>query len=139
MGVRQDTTTAHEQPATSGVRAGTGAWSWIMQRITGAFIIFFLGAHFWLLHFAIAGERIEFERITPRLQSPFFIFLDLGLLAVALYHALNGLRAVLMDFSFGPTIDRPLSLALWVVGILTFLFGVNALLPFVTGQPIFAR
>jgi succinate dehydrogenase / fumarate reductase, membrane anchor subunit len=125
------------RPATT--RGGTGAWSWIMQRLTGAFLIFFLGAHFWLLHFEIVGQQINFERVSDRLSSPFFIFLDVGLLGFALYHALNGARAVIMDTAFGPKIDRPLSLAFWAIGIVTFVFGINALLPFITGEPLFSR
>lgn len=121
------------------VRRGTGAWSWIAQRLTGAFLIFFLGAHFWLLHFDITGQRILFDRVAARLASPFFVFLDVGLLAVVLYHALNGARNVIMDLSFGPKIDKPLSYSFLVIGIIALIYGINALLPFTTGQAFLTR
>jgi succinate dehydrogenase cytochrome b556 subunit len=115
----------------------TGLWNWFMQRISAAVLVVFLLAHFWVLHYAVVGEQITFERVFERLQSPWFIALDSALLAVAIYHGLNGVRMVILDFGLGPVSQRIVAWVLFVVGVVTFVYGLNALLPFVTGRPIF--
>lgn len=119
--------------------AQAGMWPWLMQRVTAVLLLVFLGLHIWALHYAVVGEEIRFDRVSQRLQSPLFIFVDAGLLAVVLYHALNGTRTVLLDFEMGEGTERAITWLLIVVGLATFLFGANALLPFVTGNPLFYR
>ncbi|MDP2954568.1 MAG: hypothetical protein Q8O76_14795, partial [Chloroflexota bacterium] len=110
---------------------GAGLWAWLMQRVTAVLIVLFLGTHWWVLHYAVVGEAVNFDRVTQRLQSPFFVVLDLALLAVLFYHGLNGVRAILIDFGMraGATLSA-VTWFLWLVGVGTFIYGANALLPF---------
>lgn len=75
---------------------GLGVWAWFLQRVSGVVLVFYIGLHIFVIHFSTAGGRIRFDEVMARLESPFFISLDLGLLAVVLYHGLNGLRIVLL-------------------------------------------
>lgn len=113
----------------------TETWTWLVQRITAVALLAFLGAHIWVLHYALVGERIDFASVTARLQTPFFIFVDGVLLAVVLFHGLNGLRAVLLDFNFGQRIEPVLTWAIVLVGVATLAFGLFNLVPFISGQP----
>ncbi|MFQ5826504.1 MAG: hypothetical protein ACE5IA_04010, partial [Dehalococcoidia bacterium] len=106
------------------------AWGWLVQRLTAALIFVFLGTHFWVLHFAVIGERITFERVQERLSSPWFIALDLALLATALYHALYGIRGIIIDFGIGPKARGAISWMLVAVGVAGFALGLRALLAF---------
>ena len=72
--------------------------------------------------------------MTARLQSPLFIVLDSALLAVVLYHGLNGVWQVAADFGLGRGAQRTLALVLWIVGLVTLVVGINALLPLLGGQ-----
>lgn len=116
----------------------TGLWTWLIQRVTAALLILFLLAHFWVTHFAIPGEQITFAGVTARLRSLFFIGLDSALLATTLYHGLNGVRNVIFDFNPGPGAKLAISWVIFVIGLVTFVYGVNALVPFVTGKPLFS-
>jgi succinate dehydrogenase / fumarate reductase membrane anchor subunit len=106
-----------------------------MQRATAVVLLLCLGAHLWVLHFALVDEGINFSNVTARLQTPFFLILDCVLLAVVLFHALNGLRAVLLDFSLFQRLESALTWALFIVGVVTLFFGASNLLPFISGQP----
>ncbi|MCL4534521.1 MAG: hypothetical protein M1370_05090 [Bacteroidetes bacterium] len=110
-------------------------WTWLVQRVTAALLLVFLGTHFWVLHFALADESITFSSVTARLQTPFFAVVDSALLAIVLFHGLNGLRAVLLDFDFAQRIERALTWILIFVGVVTLAFGLFALVPFISGQP----
>lgn len=118
--------------------ARTGAWNWFIQRLTAALLVIFILAHFWVTHFAVPGEEITFKGVTGRLQSPFFLVLDSLLLATAIYHGLNGVRNVVYDFNMNPGIKKTISWLLLIIGIITFGYGLNALVPFITGRPLFS-
>ena len=125
--------------AEQSVPATQGALAWFLQRLTAGFLVVFLGAHLWILHYAVVGERITFEGVLGRMQSPLYFALDAALLGTVIYHALNGFRNVLLDFRMSEGSARVLTWVLIIVGFLTFVFGVNALFPFFTGKPLFYR
>ncbi len=118
--------------------ARTGLWSWFIQRITGALLVLFIIAHFWVTHFAVPGEEITFSGVSSRLQMGFFVVLDSALLATVIYHGLNGVRNVIFDFNPGPAARTAISWVVLIIGLITFVYGVNALVPFITGSPIFS-
>jgi succinate dehydrogenase cytochrome b556 subunit len=117
----------------------SGSWAWILQRITAVLLILFLGAHWYIIHYGALGEAITFERVGIRLQSPLLVFVDAGMLLIVIYHALNGTRNVIVDFNIGRRWERVLSAVLFVFGIVVFIYGINALLPFTTGSALFYR
>lgn len=114
-----------------------GVWAWLMQRITGAVLLVFLGTHFWVLHYATAGEHIRLADVMHRLHSPFFMVVDSALLATALYHGLNGVRMIFFDFGFGRWVNKAFSAVLWIVGLGTLVYGTNTLIYFFTGDALF--
>src|SRR6266496_2301243 len=67
-------------------RGHEGQWSWIAHRVTGAAIILFLFAH--VVDTALVGWG----------PSPYNRLLELGLVAAVIYHALNGVRIMVIDF-----------------------------------------
>ncbi|MBI5524966.1 MAG: succinate dehydrogenase [Deltaproteobacteria bacterium] len=106
-----------------------GLWPWLFQRLTAAFLVVGVGIHFVVLHFLI--ERpVTLAKIAERLQSPAWVFFDVLLLLCALYHALNGLYGVLLDFSPPQGLKRWSLWMLWAVGSVAALVGVVNLLPF---------
>lgn len=76
--------------------------SWYLQRITGALLIVLLAAHFWVEHFMTAELRrggLSYEAILGRIANPVWQFIDIAFLLVALFHGLNGLRNIVLDYS----------------------------------------
>jgi succinate dehydrogenase / fumarate reductase, membrane anchor subunit len=108
-----------------------GVWAWILQRLTAVLLVFFLGAHLTVLHYVPENMNINFLGVAARFKGVLYIIIDSGLLAVAVYHALNGVRNVLFDFVVNDGKRRALSLVLVLVGIVYLIWGAYALTFFV--------
>ena len=78
----------------SGTRSGW--WAWFLQRLTGVALVGYLFLHIAVISTARAGADV-FDAVLIVLQKPFFVVLDLVLIAAVLYHSLNGVRVLLFD------------------------------------------
>ncbi|MEE8443562.1 MAG: hypothetical protein V3S37_07415 [Dehalococcoidia bacterium] len=113
-----------------------GFWPWFFQRATGLLLIFLLAIHIWVSHFAgleevISGQQEElvlFNLVKERLRTTLIIVVDFSLLALVLYHGLNGIRSILLDLGLDGRKKRVANLVLAVVGVGAFLYGGNTLL-----------
>ncbi len=109
-----------------------GMWAWLFQRITAVLLIVMLAIHLIFTHIIGIGD-INYDTVGERLAHAGFIFVDIVLLAAGIYHALNGLRMVLMDYWFSSRKRAMvLSIVLWVVGIAAMVYGTWALWPWMT-------
>jgi succinate dehydrogenase / fumarate reductase, cytochrome b subunit len=93
-------------------------WSWVLHRISGATIFFFLFVH-------VLGQAML--RVSPQTynavlgdyKSPVVGLMEYGLVAAILFHALNGVRVILIDFwSEGTRYQRQM---LWIVAVVFLL------------------
>ena len=75
-------------------------WAFILHRITGLALIFYLLMHIVVISTSVKGPQ-AFNQLLAILTTPFFVVLDLGLLAAILFHGLNGVRIVLFDTGVG--------------------------------------
>ncbi len=72
-------------------------WSWALHRITGVATFFFLFTH--VLDTALVRVSQEsYDAVIGTYQNPLVALMELGLVAVVLYHGLNGLRIMAIDF-----------------------------------------
>lgn len=113
-----------------------GMWTWLLQRVTGLLLVFYLFAHLWVLHYANLPNKVAFDEILARLQSPLFLVFDLMLLALVIFHALNGIRVIVIDFGISSRGQKMLFWGLMLLGFAMFSFGVYALWPFITGAQV---
>lgn len=107
---------------------------WLLQRISGAVLGVLLIIHFWAGHYADFGEPITFAGVQTRLQNTAFIILDSLLLITVVFHGLNGLRNILLDYPSLLPRNGLVSLILLVIGIATMAFGIYSLYPFTGGS-----
>jgi succinate dehydrogenase cytochrome b subunit len=93
-------------------RGDPGMWSWVLHRITGVAVFFFLFVH--VLDTALVRVNPEtYDSVIETYKNPLVGLMELGLVAAVLYHALNGVRVMLVDFwSKGPKYQRVM---LWVI------------------------
>lgn len=117
----------------NGVVQGNGASAWVWQRLTALGLLILLAVHFWLLHYADPSREVVFSGVQFRLRSLSWILVDLALLAMALYHGLNGLRNVILDYQTAPGLQRTLNVVLWTLGVLFFALGARTLAAFALG------
>lgn len=99
-------------------RGRGGMWAWVAQRITGVLVFLFLFAH--ILDTALVRVSPDaYDTVMDIYKNPLAAVLEVLLVAAVLYHALNGLRVIAVDFwSKGAKYQRQLlwaSLAVWFV------------------------
>src|SRR5271163_1123049 len=96
-------------------RGDPGMWSWVLHRITGATIFFFLFVH--VLDTALVRVSPEaYNEVINTYKTPIVGLMEIGLVAAVLFHALNGIRVILIDFwSEGPRHQKKLLLGIAVV------------------------
>ena len=88
-----------------------GQWAWMFHRISGVAIFLFLFGHILSTSTLVWGTNGPqwHERVDAIYRLPLFSVLHLALFAAVIYHALNGLRVVIIDWSASSTkAQRPL-------------------------------
>ncbi len=105
-----------------------GTWAWILHRITGLALVGYLLLHICVISSALYGSG-SFDVVLGVLQTPFFLVLDLGLLAAVLYHGLNGVRILLFDIGVGVRRQKEIFAATIVLSAAGVLWGFLRVLP----------
>jgi succinate dehydrogenase / fumarate reductase cytochrome b subunit len=83
-------------------RGGQGHWAYVLHRLSGLGILAFLAAH--VVDTALIGWGPEvYNKAIALYRHPFFRVNEVVLFAAVLYHALNGVRVVLVDVVPGAT------------------------------------
>lgn len=96
-------------------RGDVSMWSWVAHRITGVAVLFFLYVH--VLDTALMRVAPDtYDRVIASYKTPLVNLMEVGLVAAVLFHALNGLRIIAIDFwAKGTRFQKPM---LWaIVGI----------------------
>src|SRR3954447_1030533 len=109
---------AHPSRRRSLYRGDPGMWSWVLHRITGATIFFFLLVH--VLDTAMVRVSPQvYNEVINTYKTPIVGLMEVGLVAAVLYHALNGIRVILIDFwSEGPRHQKKMLLGIAIVWLL---------------------
>ncbi|QBR73630.1 succinate dehydrogenase, cytochrome b556 subunit [Microbacterium sediminis] len=110
--------TTSKTPRGTLYRGREGMWSWVLHRITGVAIFFFLLVH--VLDTALIRVSPEaYNAVMSTYQTPIMGLGELVLVGAIAYHAFNGLRIILVDFwSKGARYQRWLFwgvIGVWVV------------------------
>ncbi len=108
-------TAPRKRPSGTLYRGREGMWSWVAHRVTGVLIFFFLFAH--VLDTALVRVSPDsYDRIIDTYKTPVVNLMEVGLTGAVLYHALNGLRVMAIDFwEKGPRYQKQMTYA--VVGV----------------------
>ena len=115
-------------PAGTLYRGGEGMWSWVAHRITGVAVFFFLLVH--VLDTALVRVSPHaFDTVIATYKTPIVNLLEVGLVGAVLYHALNGIRVILIDFwSQGPRHQKGMLRAIVVVWLVLMIPGAYFML-----------
>lgn len=97
--------------------------------MSAVFLVVGLFVHFLVLHF-MTERPITMEKVAERLRGPGWLVFDSILLVICLYHALNGINSIILDFNPGKRFTRIFSWVLWITGGATAVVGVLNLIPF---------
>ena len=113
-----------KRPAGTLYRGREGMWSWVLHRITGVAIYFFLLVH--ILDTSLVRLSPEaYNAVIDTYKTPIMGLGEAALVAAIVFHAFNGLRIILIDFwGFGTRHQRLMFwivIGLWVVTMAGFL------------------
>jgi succinate dehydrogenase / fumarate reductase cytochrome b subunit len=78
-------------------RGAIGQWSWILHRLSGLGTLLFLTLHVIDTSWSVFYPEKYVEAIATY-QSPLFTLGEFALVAAVVYHAINGLRIILLDY-----------------------------------------
>ena len=115
-----------------------GFWSWYLQRITALLLVMGMAVHFFTFHFS--PERYSsryYDEIVSRFCSPGWIAFHLCLLSLVVFHGLNGLWGIVMDFHINKKAVGLLKGGLWITGIILFGAGLYILILFARQNGVF--
>jgi len=88
-------------------RRKLGMWAYALNRITGIGLVAYLYLHLGVLSILARGPG-SWDAFVSLARSPYFLTLDVILLAGILIHGLNGLRVTLTGFDVGVRAQKAL-------------------------------
>jgi succinate dehydrogenase / fumarate reductase, cytochrome b subunit len=108
-------------------RRKLGMWAYALNRITGIGLVVYLYLHLVVLSLLLRGPT-AWDSFVALARSPFYLALDVIMLAGILVHGLNGLRIALTGFGIGVGAQKALftilmivsAIALWVAALKIF-------------------
>ncbi|MDI6857639.1 MAG: hypothetical protein QME71_04900 [Dehalococcoidia bacterium] len=120
-------------------QASFSFWPWLFQRISAVGLIVLLPLHIVVTHLFNIAEVEEgalpalvvFSDVVQRMESPVYWTIDLLLLGFALFHGLNGVRNILLDYGMRGAVGRVTTGALSLLGVAAFAYGVVVLASFI--------
>lgn len=100
----------------------TGFLSYALRRLTGVALVIYLFIHMWVIGSALSGPE-AFNARLDTVQTPFFKFAEIALLAAVVYHGVDGIRLMIVH-QFGVTEYRKsLFYAVMVISALLVIAG----------------
>jgi succinate dehydrogenase / fumarate reductase cytochrome b subunit len=101
-----------------------GSWAWMLHRITGIALTAYIFMHIFALS-NLQKHKIDggkaFNEEMALFTSPFFLVVEWLLFGFVIYHTLNGIRIVLVDFANGARYHKQLHYTVLTIGIVAFL------------------
>ena len=101
-------------------RRKAGMWAYALNRITGIGLVVYLYLHLGVLSMLIRGQS-AWDSFVALARSPFYLALDVILLAGILLHGLNGLRLAFTGLGFSVGAQKALFIILMVIGAIILL------------------
>ena len=117
-------------------RSREGEWAWLLHRITGLGVLAFICLHILDTSLMLYGEDAYNHLIKGFYQAWWFQPMEIALGGALVYHALNGLRIILIDFwEDGIRYERQIRTALLALFFATMVPMTAVMLwPFVFGR-----
>lgn len=113
-------------------RGREGQWSWLLHRVSGLGVMLFLLLHITDIFLVSLGADV-FNSVLFIYKAPPFRVLEVFLIFGVLFHAINGLRIIVVDF--WPSMGRFQHWMVWIETVIVAAVFIPAAV--VTLSPIF--
>ncbi len=101
-----------------------GGLGWLLQALSGMLLLVLLGLHMFAHHLVVEGGLRTYQDVLDYLRSPLIIVLELAFLVTVSFHAMAGLRSVLLDLGLSSTQEKWVTRAVTTLGVATVIYGV---------------
>jgi succinate dehydrogenase / fumarate reductase, membrane anchor subunit len=117
--------------------AGSGSFSWVVQRITGIVLVVMLIGHYILMHYNPESGH-TYDAVLARMQSNWYRVLDLTFVVLAMYHGLNGIWSIFRDYKLKPWQTLTIMSLLIIFGLAFTLWGIKTILdiPYISSNSV---
>ena len=78
-----------------------GMWAWVFHKFTGWVLVGYLFTHISVLSTSLQGAQVYNNTLSGLESLAVVRVLEVGLLAVAVFHILNGVRLLFVDLGLG--------------------------------------
>ena len=121
-------------PRATMYRGRSGQWAFIAHRVTGFLVFFFLLLH--IVDVSLISRPELYDEVHDLYGNVVLRLFEVGLLFALLFHSLNGLRVVMIDFFPGGIRNERAALKLVVslTVVLTAAGGFVIMKPFLEGR-----
>jgi succinate dehydrogenase / fumarate reductase cytochrome b subunit len=129
-----DAQEAPVSPSSTVYRGKSGQWAFVLHRITGFLVFFFLLLH--IVDVSLITRPKLYDEVHAVYGNVLLRLFEVGLLAALLFHSLNGLRIVLVDF-FPEALKSERSVfaaVMFITTALTVVGGYVIMKPFFEGR-----
>jgi len=115
-------------------RGKSGQWAFVIHRITGVLVFMFLLLHVVDVSLVNASPKL-YNEVHALYGNVLLRLFEVGLLFALLFHALNGLRIVMIDFFPGAirSEKKMFSIVVFASVVLTLVGGFIIMKPFLEG------
>ena len=107
-------------PRSTVYKGKSGQWAFVLHRVSGFLVFIFLLLH--IVDVSLVRWPATYNDVHELYGNILLRIFECGLLFALLFHSLNGLRIVMVDF-FPGAVRRERLLTTWV-GVLTLLAGI---------------
>lgn len=107
----------------------TGFLSFFLRRLTGVALVVYLFIHMWVIGSALGGPE-SFDQRLALVQGPAFTILEILLLAAVVYHAIDGIRLLIVHYFKVTEYRKSLFYAVLATTVIIFIAGAIPMLVF---------
>jgi succinate dehydrogenase / fumarate reductase cytochrome b subunit len=97
-----------------------GSLAWMLHRITGLGLTFYILLHIVALTGLVRGEAAFTEEMAL-FSTPLFLFLEWVLVSLVMFHAANGVRIIIVDFGSGARVHKKILVFVYMFSVVRIL------------------
>jgi len=101
-----------------------GGLGWLGQAISGVLLLVLLGLHMVAHHFVVEGGLRTYQDVLDYIRDPLILVLEVAFLVTVSFHAMAGLRSVLLDLGLSATQERWVTRTVTALGLAMVIYGV---------------
>ena len=100
--------------------------SWVSTALTGMALLVLVTVHMVAHHFVVqeVGGLRTYDQVLAYVSNPLILAIEATFLVVVTWHAMLGLRAVMLDLALPARLERLVRPGLTMLGVLTVIYGL---------------